>query len=101
MGQAITIATDPDEVSDEIESVSYHEDDIDDDAPCPICGKEFNHVVRNGFRNQFPRLEDQLIQLCTDDRPVMFVHVVSDPVSEFLEEYREQHQNDSQNSEGR
>ena len=46
------------------------EDDI-----CPVCEEQFNHVVENGYRNQWPTLPDQVVIVCTDDQERMFVHV--------------------------
>jgi uncharacterized membrane protein len=79
-----------DEVPDEIERVSYDGDDIENDAPCPICGEKVNHVIRNGYRNQWPPLNGKRVTVCTDDRPVMFVHVVDSEAQDAYEEARKE-----------
>lgn len=45
---------------------------------CPVCDKELNHVIDNGYRNEWPLSsldDDQQLAVCTDETNRMFVHV--------------------------
>jgi len=47
---------------------------LNDQAKCDVCGEEFDHVIGNGYRNSWP-VGDEKVTVCTDERPVMFVHL--------------------------
>lgn len=44
---------------------------------CPVCGEEYNHTVKNGYRNWWPG-DGSEIRICTEFmEEAVYVHVVN------------------------